>query len=207
MPFNGCFYGCFQTASTFKCLCKRVKMRGRQGMRTKHVSTSCSPHSAVVLPTALPCCAQEQSLPILLGPKLYSNKERMAKWRQHYINHSASVETPIILFPMTRDNLCGFCFAHFFDSFSFVFRCWPCTKKYNLTSCVFSAKKVSVPGLNVSCTQIKGKKHKSWHILFISWFTSMMLLSILFCYYCWCFAHNVALTSQKCLSPTDKYSY
>lgn len=78
MPFNGCFHVRLQRASTFKCLYKRVKMRGRQGMRSKHVSTSCSPHSAVALPTALPCCAQEQSLPILLGPKLYS-KERMAK--------------------------------------------------------------------------------------------------------------------------------
>lgn len=85
----------------------------------------------------------------------------MAKRKQHYINHSASMETPIIFFPVTRDNLYVFCYPHFFNSFSFVFTCWPCAKKYNLTSCVFSAKKVSIPGLNVSCTQIKGKKHKS----------------------------------------------
>lgn len=68
---------------------------------------------------------------------------------------------PSFSFPMTRDNLCVFCGAHFCNSFSFVFTCWPCTKKYNLTSPVFSAKKVSIPGLNVSCTQIKGEKHKS----------------------------------------------
>lgn len=68
---------------------------------------------------------------------------------------------PSFSFRITRDNLCVFCYTHFLNSFSFVFMCWPCTKKYNLTSCIFSAKKVSIPGLNVSCTQIKGKKHKS----------------------------------------------
>lgn len=60
---------------TFKHLYKRVETRGRQGMRNKHVSTFCSPHSAVALPTAFLCCAQDQTLSILLGHKLYSNKE------------------------------------------------------------------------------------------------------------------------------------
>lgn len=205
-----------QRREQLSCAPQRHSLAGRAsweerqaGIRERglYTSTRCRPCSASALPAALPLHAQEGSISISLRPKLYSNKERKEKRGTDYINHTAFVETPIIFFPKTWDNLCVFCYAHFSNSFSFVFTCWPCAKKSNLTSCVFSAKKVSVPGLNVSCSQIKAKKHKSWHILFISWFTSMMFLSTLFCYYCWCFAHNVVLAAQKCLSPTDKYSY
>lgn len=188
---------------------ERVEKRGRQGSGSEDCTQVHAADLVRHLPYLQHCLSmsQEGSISISLRPKLYSNKERKEKRGTDYINHTAFVETPIIFFPKTWDNLCVFCYAHFSNSFSFVFTCWPCAKKSNLTSCVFSAKKVSVPGLNVSCSQIKAKKHKSWHILFISWFTSMMFLSTLFCYYCWCFAHNVVLAAQKCLSPTDKYSY
>lgn len=156
---------------------------------------------------------QQRSLSVLRIYFLVSQTQIITLIRREWGSKVSTVLTTQLLWKhpafsfQWHEIISVFCCTHFFNPFSFVFTCWPCTKKPNLTSSIFSAKKVSVPGLNVSCSQIKGKKHKGWHILFISWFTSVMFLSTLFGYYCWCFAHNVALASQKCLSPTDKYSY
>lgn len=163
MPFNGCFYGRFQTASTSKQLYDRVKRRGRQAGSKEYICVC-------ILWTSF-CIGSTPSTPFAtLSNKLFSyhlnpnyiiiRKERQSE-DSIILTTQLPWKLPSFSFPTTRDNRCVFCYAHFFTPLSFVFTCWPCTKKYNLTSCVFSAKKVSVPGLNVSCTQIKGKKHKS----------------------------------------------